>query len=711
MTKMHESIDDWEIIKEYKQKKLEKQKAAQRDYKAKMGKFTRGKTNTEIKLKKEEAANEQRIKQFENESTRPRAKTRLKNKIKVSAGKVKDLKGLIDDYDHDIELATKLHNKMPEEIAKTEQEIEKVKAKIDELKRKEKTKKKTATKKTGKTTEKCPKKCRIENIKIKCSHKRSIEVPVYEPGMGIPYLNVLSGSQKKTYDIVDIDFGGKCDHGKSTKADDSEQHELFERVSGYKSYCPRVEVFNEDTQTSITRPSTVKFVPALKESSIFSSGTLRLLTDLIFCRDEAKQDYDLQFESCTGSLPYKARVTAHPQWEWKFAMSFGYKEATKVKASRYSEEKGIWNTVANWVSGKPEDYNDVETSGEWLAEIKGGYTYDIHTPFKISHTYKLKELTEELSESWSFLEATNEFFKPLAGFFELTNVTNKKAKDDGHEIATVEIQYPKLEVSGGAKNIEIENSPEIGVQGNLSIGFAPLFGIKGEIDIIQVCLASLGGPLGVFLRKASNMSIGTKDEEGKLDTKKNYIKTNLELKVGAESNVSGNLEFESKGESLWQGTDSAAANIKGIVALILKGSAKIDGHVWVVKFECGAEFRTASEDGNGNSGIEVSIKPAFINQQFTAVGNFTFTGLSVIYALFKKAEAAGLEEDKGSTQSMGLPGAPQATEAPPEEESKTAVGQETETYRKHVLFSKRDFPLFKFGEDTASVNAKYKTHK
>jgi len=717
MSETYENIDDWEIIKEHKKERLKTLNKLKKSYKKKNNKFKREIKDLEAKIsdnKKKDAEIDKD--KDESESKSDITYRSLENRQYYLQGELIRFNNKHDDYQHDINLSQKRHDELEVEIDTVKSEIETIKAKIKELKAKQQPKKKMAGKKTAKSTEECPKKCRIDNIKIDCDHSSSrgftLNVAPHEPGMEIPYLHVLSSHASKAYDVISVDFGGHCDHGKKSSCKDSTDHKQFERIDGNTEYCPRVSIKNDETSTDISRPSKVKFAAALSEDSVkeYIPGTaeFRLVTDLIFKKDKVIKEYDLQFESCKGNMPYRARVIAHPAWKWNLDFSFSYKAATKLK-----KEKSIWETITDLVKTQPKTYDDDNENGGWEAAITAGYTYDIHN-WTYEHKLSFEQLSDQLGGTWSFLGSIHDMFSSVNGFFEMAEVKNKAAsefklvkttvKKKDTDLAKIEVKWPNIKMSGSAASVERSKSPEIGVKGDFTLAFAPLFGISGEIDVIQVLLSTMGGPFGRFLRNASQMSIGELNEKGELDTSKPYIDTNLELKIGATASVDGAVSFMAEGESLWAAAtadsklssgESGGTGISGIVGLILTGTALVKGMVWDVNFALGGEFKTTDESGAKPSGFEVNLKPAVIHGSYTAIGTLEFTGLAIVYALYKRIGGAGTEDKQTGKKAIGR-----------KSKVKKSHGITQKSERKAVLFKRK--PLLSNNKDTVSLDA-YKT--
>ncbi len=633
--------------------------------------------------------------------------------VDLAQGNTKRLKRRLQDVLDDIELAREKRMGTDEVMADLRSSIKGIEEKVAQLKRNDKVKKKMAGKPVGQIVAECPKICTISNVVVKCQHNErafSLDLNPQQASDDIPCLHVISGSEEASYDVIDVDFGGDCDFGKSDSSDDGTKHKKFKRASGHGQYCPKVEITNSTTSTRVHRPSKVNFAATLPEKRVFSSGKLKILKDLVFDKENATQDYDLQFNSCTGKHPYQARVIAHPKWAWNLEMTFGYKQSTKIEDSAYSYEDSIYNKIKYLFTSKPENFDDIESSGSWEAGVKASCAYDTYTLAEFNQTYALKGLAKEMQADWGFLKALDDFTKPINGFFELAKHKNKitggdNKVSDGDATFSLEVEWTKLKIAGKAENVEIKNSAEVGVKGTFSIGFEPLFGLKGTMNIMQLLLSSLGGPFGSYLNKVSNMSLGTKDKQGKLDTDKTHIKTNLKVLIEANASISGGLAFESTGETFWQAAKSdvklsegltGGTQVVGFVGLTLSGDASVSGLIWDVRFASGAMFKTASEDGTKASGVEVSLKPVMINNKYSAAGYAEFTGLSVIYALYAKLEGAGLDKEVDNDDSNKFGDDEEATT-----EAKTVVEQKNEV--KHILFKKR--LLGQIGDETLSLGA------
>jgi len=449
-----------------------------------------------------------------------------------------------------------------------------------------------------------------------------------------------------------------------------------------------------------------KYAAALPKNSYFDSTGLKIFKDLIFDKVDDTQDYDLQFNSCTGKHPYKARVVAHPKWSWKFDMEFGYKQSTKIQDSAYSQDDTLLNKFKYLFTSKPENYDDLESNGGWEAAVKANYTYDSFSN-EYSKSLSLKGLAKELQSDWGFLSTLEKFYGPINGFFELADYKDTDSGDgkvaNSDAIASITVDWTKIVMSGSAASEELTGKADVGVKGSFAIGFEPLFGLTGTLNVMQLMLTTLGGGFGTYLNKVANMSLGSKDKEGKLDTDKTHVKTNLKLNLTANASIGGSLAFESTDETLWQAAQGdakvssgkdGASQVTGFIGLTFEGDASVSGLIWDVRFASGAMFKTASEDGSKPSGVEASLKPIIINTKYSAAGYLMFTGLSVIYAVYAKVEGAGLENKTNDNESEDDYG---------DDETEVKDGFEQKSVTKHILFKKRK--IGSLGDDTISLGA------
>jgi len=710
MNQVNQEIHSLETIKEYKQENYDNVKKISTGYNKQDKAF---KTNHK-KTKAEISQSKKRCKSLAEEYFKMMSMSGGYSSpiaLDLEEGNTKVLQQHLIDIEDDIALLKEKRIEANETLAKINDELEQIDIKIAHLKKQKKNKKYGKNKSAGTTTVDCPKICTIGNIKIKCGDANrsfTLDVPPYHQGNDVPSLHVLSGSDKTVYDIIDVDFSGSCDHGKLTSSDnkDNEKHKLFNRNSDNSKYCPKVKIINGDSGTDIHQPSQVKFAAALPKNSYFDSKELKIFKDLIFDEKTDTQDYDLQFNSCTGAHPYKARIIAYPKWSWKFDMEFGYKQSTKIQDSAYSQEDSLLNKFKYVFTSKPESYDDLESNGGWEAVIKANYTYDSFSN-EYSKTLSLKGLAKELQADWGFLTTLEKFYGPINGFFELADYKAKDSGDgkvaDSDSIATITVDWTKIVMSGGAASEELTGKAEVGVKGTFSIGFEPLFGLTGTLNVMQLMLTTLGGGFGVYLNKVSNMSLGSKDKQGKLDTDKTHVKTNLKLNLTANASIGGSLAFESTDETLWKAAKGnakvssgkdGASQVTGFIGLMVEGDASISGLIWDVRFASGAMFKTASEDGSKPSGVEASLKPIIINSKYSAAGYLMFTGLSVIYAVYAKVEGAGLANKSSGDENENMFD---------DDETETKDAFEQKNVTKHILFKKRK--IGSLGDDTISLGA------
>ncbi len=700
-----ENEQDWEVLKKYKQKKRDRLNNRIKELNRLVKKFQK-----EQKTLAEEvtALNAEEYHPLNLIDNSKRYVARRKKNDRLS-----DLHDDIAKAKSDIAEAESL-------VAKLRTEIEEIEAKIKEIRAKRHAKVK-AHKDSGskkELVEPCPKKCKISNITIACSHNRTMEVPPYEEGGDIPTLHVVSGSNEANKDLVTVKMGGSCDHGKTQSAGDNKDYKVTQRLVGSDQYCPTSRIQGHNNDVRVERPNGVQFNAATNLKLANTSPVYVLLKRLVFGGTDDTTEYDISFGSCKGNHPYKAKVVAHPKEVWDLKFSFGYK-------SDYSSH----TAKRKYGHNKVQSYDAMLCSGKWEAVVEGSYTYDSvkSTPVKLTLGYE--ELVKELQGRWAYLAALIKFFEPLNAFFESAIGYSEGAEKQfkkrtadavkrGRNIGGVEEDTSKLKVKFEGPTIKIGGNfssaerkelttevdgrkltaPlfDVGGKGELSVAFDPLLKITGTIDILQLILCTLGGPLGAFLRKVSNMSMGKRDDDNKLIKTESYIETNLTLNVGLTSSLAGSLVFECAEEKGWDASEKT--NIGGFLGFVLEGKAAVDGRAkgicFNVVFGAGAEFKTTSEAGDKESGIEVNYKPTMVGNKFNWAGEFIFNGLSIIWVVYANGGVDGAEggdkaSSKGKKAGRGLV-------------DDVNVETKKEMSDKYDLFKKR--PLFK-NDDVGKVDA------
>lgn len=669
--------DDWQILKEYKQEKRNRV-SQEKERARKVGtRATRNKPRAQQELQELQAQ-----------------KPASKSEKQQLDHKIADKQTLLEAIEHDIDKAEQLQQKYGADIEKLNADIAEIDETIKAIRRKNHEREKASKEGKAEPVQKCPKKCRISDIKISCGHdKHTLDVPPFEKEL--PTLHVLSGSKSEKQDIVDVTFSGSCDHGKSQSASDSEKHKETNRSHSAEQYCPRVNISNASDGTDVQRPSKTRFLTSTEEFQSNATALGFLFNHLVFNRNKDSSydayEYDVSFTSCQGDLPYKAMVVAYPQSSWSLEFNFGYTaNYDKHVASRQFAKNGV------------KDFSALKGNGSWGSSVKANYAYDVYTN-EIEQEFNIENLLKELQGSWSVLQKLQEFFDPLGGMVEsaigyteaeekkydntLQKAKNKDKLQSEHKVASVEVEWPQLKLEGKFQRVEKIGGEGIGGEGELSIGFSPLFGITGKIDIVQLLLQVLGGTFGNFLKKVANMSVGYKNAEGEVDKSRSYIESNIQLFLGATSNVSGSATYKCNAEKGWH-ADAGGTGISGFLGLILEGAVKVEGKLWVVKVGAGAEFKTTDESGEKPPGIEVAYKPVVIDKEFSWAGYMEFNGLAILWAYYANMGAEGaIEDEKEDEVDESGFGA-----------TKVEVEREVKTKGHHVLLKKRQL----FGESDVS---------
>lgn len=108
------------------------------------------------------------------------------------------------------------------------------------------------------------------------------------------------------------------------------------------------------------------------------------------------------------------------------------------------------------------------------------------------------ELKQEFTKGKNKLSLINSIDN---GFNTINNMLKKgKGADAGYPLVSTKFRYPILEIEGGIKTHQSESNGVI-TQGNVSVGFAPLFGFNITVDLLTAFIAFLG-PAGRAINTA-----------------------------------------------------------------------------------------------------------------------------------------------------------------------------------------------------------------
>ncbi len=699
-----ENEHDWTVLKKFKQEKRDK---LNNKIKA-TNKLNKG-------FKKQQAETSTEVEKLKDQDFKP---LHLFKNGKCYAEKKKKTKFLADLND-DIAKAESDVIEFQSIIDALKPEILEIEKKIKAIHTRNlaKATARNTAKKKKKAVEECPKKCKVSNITIACSHSRTMEIPPFEEGGDVPTLHVVSGSNDANKDIVTVNMAGSCDHGKNQSADDNKEFEITQRLVGNDQFCPNTKIVGNNNDVNVHRPNGVQFNAATNLKLANTSPVYVLLKRLVFGDEDDTTEYDVSFGSCKGNYPYKAKVIAHPKEEWKLNFSFGYKAAYENKTSKrkFGQDERV------------ESYDAMTCNGKWAAALEGDYTYDSINNKLVKVTLTLEDLIKELGGSnWSYLVKLVEFFEPINGFFEnaigysegaaekygkTKAKADKKDKTIGEESTVTKIDFegPTIKIGGnyamaerkelttkvGTENNERQlTAPlyNVGGTGELSVGFDPLLRVTGTLDILQYLMCTFAGPFGKYLKKVSNMSMGKKEDDGG----GTYIETKLALAISLTSSLAGNLVFECTKEKGWDASEKTS--IGGFIGFELVGQAAVDGQVdgmcFKVSFGAGAEFKTTDESGGKKSGIEVNYKPTMIANKFNWAGEFVFNGLAIIWVVYTKGGVDGAEED--GKAAINKKGGFNSTKKISKEDAKKEISDKVDIFKKRSLFA---------NDDAGSVNA------
>lgn len=275
-------------------------------------------------------------------------------------------------------------------------------------------------------------------------------------------------------------------------------------------------------------------------------------------------NYSLKLDTCSGETTFDSVLQVYPKLEWT-AASFGY------------EIKGTYYTDFTFVPS-------VALTGK-LNGTFGASTFSIDG--------KGESKTDPENHSKSLIPFLD---KTLSKLQDLTGEGSRTSEKSTHSSISV---FHKVNLGTSKfKLVEHPTDPAaVGIEANVTMGFAPLIGIEAKLDIIDALLtASQAAAPGVatMIKKArENAAVGVGSKDGPL-----HAQANLEVALilsGELGNASINLKRLS-GDQQWSGT--------GVVggALGIKVIARISAEGKIVAIE-----GTFSASGEAASKLEANL--------------------------------------------------------------------------------------------------------
>lgn len=346
-----------------------------------------------------------------------------------------------------------------------------------------------------------------------------------------------------------------------------------------KLNCPSIFSSGPDLHQTDTESSF-----SINVNSPGSTGNIATIKDFIdsFMNGyESYQTYNISAQGCNSNQA-KGIVWAYDPYEFSGSFSLGYNGDAKK-----------WETESS------------------LKGLMGASKWDlVHTSAENSFVNFLNKLNNIIDQ--------------------VEDLVSEADGGDGPEIWSMGFVPPKIGIGGGLKLAEIDASPDVGLQGNLSLSFTPLIGFSIKVDVITALVKA------IFPKPIADplLSARASAEEG-LTSGNGKVKFSAEVKIDLElsnriDSTSG-WDFKPDGSCL-PGEGSDAGKTEITIDVTLKASTNAKGEVLWLKVQIGSEMAMKSADGTKGVGLTLTLSPTVINNKPAMAGKAEFTGAKIIYS-------------------------------------------------------------------------------
>ena len=432
--------------------------------------------------------------------------------------------------------------------------------------------------------------CGLTQFLIKCKHYL-LQPLVNQPTREQQHVvQVIAGDKKPTQ--VNVGFGASCNNIKPSK----------------KHKCATYEVMHDGT---VTPYSSASSIPVYSAATVSPTHDFVEFFQQILLPNSGPETYTVQTVSCTNKNRKTALIEVFPEVEWEGSVSVGFSYAPAKNANK---EKN-WQNLDNHGSWGLDGEISVTRNGEkWTL----GGSADKEASANTNEHPLAKQL---FSHAQDFLNSIIPFVASIKNFKALGGALD------------VDIEWPKLELSGSIKNVEDPNNYDVGLAGNIKVALSPLFGFGISIDIIDWVTAILGGPFGAFIVKIKERiakGVGNKSIGASAD---------ISLILSMSQTIEGSLEWKKELGSAWD----TSGNVEANMPISLKGQVIGSVHVFVVKAYAGVI-------AEGASGVGIAFEAAIEETNIPSVSsNFKFNGLTVYWAAYYSVSISNVT---GGTRSI-----------------------------------------------------------
>ncbi|MCL6350713.1 hypothetical protein [Pectobacterium polaris] len=326
---------------------------------------------------------------------------------------------------------------------------------------------------------------------------------------------------------------------------------------------------------------------------VFAKGIKALLPKEIYtlrvgqCNDEPFISESLVFLNGVSqifSLPsrdaLRTKIIIYPAFSWDVSVAIGTAQKVEEFNKRQRKEKRREENAAN---GKPQHGSrgwrripKYEISN--ALEMGGDFTYTLgNNP---EHNYSVS-MEKDFKRKAKTLTWLNKSVKAID--FISNSLSTAKGENDKITLLETEIIYPTLEINAKGELKEDSVSGDIYMERELSLGLAPLIGIKMTLDLLQAFAAWYRADVLLAAIREGLMSQEQAYQEGR-----NAAFFGMKFWLVAEGDLNFTLAFKSdaKNEWEWQKDESAEATLTltteanvraGVRFYIAEGALEIGG--------------------------------------------------------------------------------------------------------------------------------------
>jgi len=281
--------------------------------------------------------------------------------------------------------------------------------------------------------------------------------------------------------------------------------------------------------------------------------------------EELGESYSLRLMTCTGTSEFDARLIAFPKVEWA-CEGFDY----DIRGRFYSN-------------------GTFETGIEFTGKLSGTFG---NSEFTVGAQGGPEPVRE--ADSRSVIPFINRAVERLgsstSGGASRSNNTTYSYIQFNHKVAMGDSRFSLAE--------HPDDPAKVGISGQITMGFQPLFGIKFSLDVIDVILTAANGPapgLAQAIRRArEHAAKGVGSRDGPAQASAHAAIT---LKADGRIGEGGVTLTREVGEDRWQGS----GNVGGSVGLALAGTVRAQFRAY---FVTGA----ASAEGRGTSRVSADFR-------------------------------------------------------------------------------------------------------